>query len=47
MSDGTGGNAPQFRGILGLPLVWLCNQTEKFVGGEHPVDIYIHSILAE
>ena len=46
VSDGTGGNAPQFRGILGLPLVWLCNQTEKFVGGEHPVDIYVHSILA-
>lgn len=33
-----------FIGILGLPLAWLCNQTHRFIGGEHPKDVYVHSI---
>ena len=36
--------APRFRGILGMPLAWLCNQTHRFIGGEHPKDIFVHSI---
>ena len=44
VSDGNVGTAPRFRGILGLPLAWLCNQTHRFIGGEHPADIYVHSI---
>ena len=44
VSDGNAGTAPGFSGILGLPLAWLCNQTHRFIGGEHPVDIYVHSI---
>ena len=38
------GEAPQFRGIFGLPLAWLCNQTHRFIGGEHPKDIFVHAI---
>lgn len=41
---GTTGEMPRFRGMLGLPLVWLCNQTHVFMDGEHPVDIYVKSI---
>lgn len=26
-------------------LVWLCNVTHTVFGGEHPVDIYVHSII--
>ncbi len=44
VSDGNAGTAPRFSGILGMPLAWLCNQTHRFIGGEHPVDIYVHSI---
>ena len=44
VSDGNVGTAPQFRGPLGLPVAWLCNQTHRFIGGEHPSDIYVHSI---
>lgn len=44
VSDGNIGTAPQFRGPLGLPVAWLCNQTHRFIGGEHPSDIYVHSI---
>ena len=42
-----GGNAngvPRIRGMFGLPFAWLCNQTHRFIGGEHPLDIYVHSI---
>ncbi|MBQ9430124.1 MAG: hypothetical protein IJU44_01085 [Kiritimatiellae bacterium] len=28
-------------------LIWLCNVTHTVFGGEHPTDIYIHSIKAE
>lgn len=45
ISDGNAGTAPRFRGILGLPLAWLCNQTHRFIGGDHPKDIYVHSVL--
>ena len=44
VSDGNVGTAPRFRGILGMPLAWLCNQTHRFIGGEHPADIYVHAI---
>mgnify|MGYP003346766499 FL=1 len=44
VTDGNVGAAPPFRGPLGLPVVWLCDQTHRFIGGEHPVDIYVHSI---
>ena len=44
VSDGNAGTAPRFSGILGMPLAWLCNQTHRFIGDEHPVDIYVHSI---
>ena len=27
-----------------MPVAWLCNQTHRFIGGEHPSDIYVHSI---
>ncbi len=40
----SGADTPRFRGILGLPLAWLCNQTHRFIGGEHPKDVYVHSI---
>ena len=30
--------------VFGLPLAWLCNQTHRFIGGEHPKDIYVHAI---
>ena len=42
--NGNAGEAPQFRGIFGLPLAWLCNQTHRFIGGEHPKDIFVHAI---
>ena len=44
IEDGTVGRAPRFRGIGGLPWAWLCNQTHVFLGGEHPRDIYVHSV---
>ena len=44
VSDGNEGKAPAFRGILGSPLAWLCNQTHRFIGGEHPKNIYVHSV---
>ena len=28
----------------GLPLAWLCNQTHRSICGEHPKDVYVHSI---
>ena len=46
VSGGNAGTAPRFRGLLGLPLAWLCNQTHRFIGGEHPKDIYVHAITA-
>ena len=46
VTDGNVGAAPSFRGPLGLPVAWLCNQTHRFIGGEHPSDIYVHSITA-
>ena len=45
VSNGNAGEAPSFSGILGLPLAWLCNQTHRFIGGEHPKDIYVHTII--
>ncbi len=44
--DGNAGRAPRFHGMLGMPLAWLCNQTHRFVGGDHPKDIYVHSVKA-
>ena len=44
--NGNAGEAPQFRGIFGLPLAWLCNQTHRFIGGEHPKDIFVHAITS-
>ncbi len=44
VSSGNAGTAPRFRGLLGMPLAWLCNQTHRFIGGEHPKDIYVHAI---
>ena len=44
VGNGNAGEAPRFSGIFGLPLAWLCNQTHRFIGGEHPKDIYVHSI---
>ena len=44
--DGNVGRAPEFSGPFGLRLAYLCNQTHRFIGGEHPVDIYVHSIVA-
>ena len=46
ISDGNAGKAPRFRGILGLPLAWLCNQTHRFIGGDHPKYIYVHTIIS-
>ena len=46
VTDGNVGAAPSFRGPLGLPVAWLCNQTHRVIGGEHPSDIYVHSITA-
>jgi len=46
VSGGTAGEAPRFRGIMGLPLAWLCNQTHVFLGADHPLDIYVHSVRA-
>ena len=31
----------------GTQLAWLCNVTHTVFGGEHPTDIYIHSITAK
>ena len=45
ISDGNAGTAPRFRGVLGLPLAWLCNQTHRFIGGDHPKHIYVHTII--
>jgi len=44
VSGGNVGTAPSFRGLFGMPLAWLCNQTHRFIGGEHPKDIYVHAI---
>ena len=44
--DGDAGKAPKFRGPMGLSVAWLCNQCEVFLGGDHPRDIYIHSVKA-
>ena len=46
VSGGNVGTAARFRGWFGLPLAWLCNQTHRFIGGEHPKDIYVHAITA-
>ena len=43
--NGNAGEAPRFSGIFGLPLAWLCNQTHRFIGGEHPKDIFVHAII--
>lgn len=32
------------KGRSGFRLAWLCNVTHTVFGGEHPTDIYIHSI---
>ena len=29
-----------------VPLAWLCNQTHRFIGGEHPKDIFVHAITS-
>jgi len=44
IENGNIGCAPRIRGMFGLPLAWLCNQTHRFIGGEHPKNIYVHSI---
>ena len=31
----------------GIQLAWLCNIMHTVFGGEHPTDIYIHSITAK
>ena len=31
----------------GVQLAWLCNVMHTVFGGEHPTDIYIHSITAK
>jgi len=51
IKDGNVGKAPTFRGFMGLPLIYLCNQYERFLAtedaaGEHSAKIYIHSIKA-
>jgi len=46
VNGGTDGEAPDFKGMLGRPLVWLCNQTHRFLGADHPLDIYVHRIAA-
>ena len=28
-----------------VPLAWLCNQPHRFIGGEHPKDIFVHAII--
>ena len=45
VGDGNAGNAPKFRGPMGLRLAYVCNQCHKVIG-EHPKDIYIHSVRA-
>ena len=44
IENGNIGCAPRIRGMFGLPLAWLCNQTHRFIGGEHPKNIYVHSV---
>ena len=44
VSNGNADKAPRFSGMLGLPLAWLCNQTHRFIGGDHPKDIYVHAV---
>lgn len=46
---GSDGTRLSFRGIMGLPMMWICNQTHLFlsegdVPGEHPKTIYIQEI---
>ena len=43
VKDGSTGKAPKFRGPMGLRLAYVCNQCHKVIG-EHPKDIYIHSV---
>ena len=43
VSRGTTGAAPKFKGLMGLPVMWICNQCEKFLG-EHPRDIFVHAV---
>ena len=31
----------------GVQIAWLCNVMHTVFGGEHPTDIYIHSITAK
>lgn len=45
VEDGNAGKAPKFRGPMGLRLAYICNQCHKAIG-EHPKDIYIHSVRA-
>lgn len=40
---GTVGSTPKFKGLMGLPILWICNQCEKFLG-EHPRDIFVHVV---
>ena len=44
VKNGNVGEAPRFSGIMGMPYAWLCNQTHRFIGGEHPKDVFVHSI---
>ncbi|MBE6381612.1 MAG: hypothetical protein E7049_01190 [Lentisphaerae bacterium] len=34
-------------GQEGVQIAWLCNVMHTVFGGEHPTDIYIHSITAK
>lgn len=45
VKDGNTGKALKFRGPMGLRLAYVCNQCHKVIG-EHPKDIYIHSVKA-
>lgn len=50
IGQGTQGEMPRVRGIMGLPLAWLCNQTHRFIGGEngeHPKRIYVTKITPQ
>lgn len=45
ISDGNAGTAPRFRGLLGLPVLWLCSQVHRLGENfDHPKTLYIHSI---
>ena len=51
IKDGNAGRAPAFCGFLGMPVIYLCNQYEVFLGtdlarGEHSEKIFVHSIKA-